>query len=633
MAILIIVAYHAGWSGFEGGFVGVDVFFVISGFLISRNLIKESSDTGRVALGAFWGRRIRRLVPALSVMILVVLALSAVILSPLQWQDVSRDAQWSAVYLSNIQFANEASDYFAAGSKESLFLHTWSLGVEEQFYVVWPLMVGAVAWLTRKRRDLQRKLLIGAFAATLVVSFALSVVFTNRGSTHAFFSLPTRAWEFAFAALLALLPLPRALHKRSVATAAGGLGLALITLALVGFDESMRYPGAWPLIPVVGTALVIAAGTARSDGFVSKALAVSPAQLLGRLSYSWYLWHWPIILLAVEAADNDELWVTTAAAAGSLVIGAVSYRLVEKPIRFSPSLRRSMVRTTAFGLTSTLVVLGAGIGLMRYSDVELDRLASASDVAPGVTLAEVRASIKDEYCPAGGGKSYTCTGGDLDSDVVLFMTGDSHTRGWVEVFFKVGEERGVKVIARWRPACPAFPVRTANLYTGVADEDCTEFRDVTTQMIRDVQPAAVVSSTSDDYSVLAESPQAWEGAYREWTLDLQSRGIAVGSVLDTPRLPYNALDCISEKSISECAAPAEPALDYGAMYSDGEAAVRQSLGNVSVLDVNDVICDDEVCHVALNGTYVFTDIDHVYPKFLLTQHDRVEQFFSDLLDR
>jgi peptidoglycan/LPS O-acetylase OafA/YrhL len=649
LAIILIVGYHVGLPGFDGGFVGVDVFFVISGYLISRNLLEESHREGRVALLRFWGRRIRRLVPALAVMIAAVLALSIPILTSLEWQAVASEARAAALYVSNIMFANQTTDYFSQGVSSSLFLHTWSLGVEEQFNVVWPLHVGAAAVATARRRSALRPALVAIFATTLAASFVLCVVLTARGSAHAFFGLPARAWEFAAAGLLAAIGVPRALERVLerpwFSTAASVVGLALIVGALVGFGEATVYPGAWPLVPVTGTMLLILAGSVRQDVAVTRTLATAPCRALGRVSYSWYLWHWPLILLAIAAFDRDDLWLTSAAALVALGVGAVVYRFLENPVRFSTRLTGSLPSTYVMGVAVTFVVLVASLGLTRYSDVELADAALASSATPTVSLADVRASRKSFSCleqPTDANGDEYCIDGDLNGDRTVMVIGDSHARHWKPAFAQVARERGVRLVIRWRSVCTAFPIRTVVIGgNGGEDLGCPAYRQQTAALIDDLRPDAIVTANSDDYGLLVIDGDApinqerrtavWRAAYQEFVGSMQRDGFRVGSVVDTPRMPSDPLDCVAEKGVAACAAPAEQARNIGRDYSDAERSVRDELGGVAVLDINPVLCDDQVCPVVLGGTYVYTDLDHLYEPFVLQQVPAVEEFFDDLL--
>ena len=644
VAIVLIVGYHVGLPGFTGGFVGVDVFFVISGYLISRNLLVESARDGRVGLLRFWGRRIRRLVPALALMIVAVLALSIPILTSLEWQAVASEARAAALYVSNIVYAGQTTDYFAEDVGSSLFLHTWSLGVEEQFYVVWPLLVGLAAAATARRRSMLRPTLIAIFATTLVVSFALCVVLTSRGSAHAFFGLPSRAWEFAAAGLLAAIGVPRLLARRGVAVAASIAGLALIAGALFGFGAHTTYPGAWPLIPVAGTMLLLLAGSASHAEPITRVLATAPCRALGRVSYSWYLWHWPLILLAVAAFDRDDLWITTGAALVALLVGAVVYRFLENPVRFNRRLIDSLRSTYVMGVAVTIIVLVASFGLTRYSDVELADAATSSPAAPTVSLADVRASKKAFTCleePSDANGDEYCIDGDLDGDRTIMVIGDSHARHWKPAFAQVARDRGIRLVLRWRSLCPAFEVKTAKIDGSGEDIECQAYRRATAALVDELAPDAIITANSDDYALLVIGDQPglapgdrgrlWRDAYEDYLEQARASGIPIGSVVDTPRMPSDPLDCVAEKGIDACAAPSGPALTYGQEYTDAERGAREVVGDVPVLDVNADLCDDQVCPVALQGTYVYTDLDHLYEGYVLTQVPAVERFFDELL--
>ena len=318
VAVVAVVLFHADIPGVGGGFVGVDVFFVISGFLITGLLWREASTTGTVGLARFYGARARRLLPASATVGVVIMLGAAVLVPALLSRGIIDDGIASALYVSNYRFMLQGVDYLATNLPPSPFQHYWSLGVEEQFYLVWPALIIATAWLIRlvRRRtrahaaSSERPYLV-VLALVAAVSFAVSLVATRLAPPVAFFSLPTRAWELAVGGLVALTagqwrrlpPLPAAI--------AGWGGLALILLACTRLGRSTPYPGTAALLPVLGAALVIGAGCAAPAQGCGRALAVRPMRAIGRVSYSWYLWHWPVLLVAMPAAawPRHPLWL------------------------------------------------------------------------------------------------------------------------------------------------------------------------------------------------------------------------------------------------------------------------------------------------------------------------------------
>jgi peptidoglycan/LPS O-acetylase OafA/YrhL len=641
VAIVLVVAFHAGLTQVSGGFVGVDVFFVISGFLITTNLLDESRRSGEIDLLRFWAKRVRRLVPALALMLVVTLALAVAVLGVLEWQTVADDARAAALYVSNIYFAEQTTDYFATDVTESLYLHTWSLGVEEQFYLVWPLIVVAACLAVRRRTDRLKGVLVVAFAITLVASFALSIALTERSSPWAFFGLPTRAWEFAAAGLLAAAPLGRLRLPRLVAAAIAAGGLALIALAALSYSETTPYPGYRAAVPVVGTLLVIVAGSgAAAPNPLSAALAVRPAQWVGRVSYSWYLWHWPLILLAVAWFETDRRLVTCGAALVSLAVAAAAYHLFENPVRFSPRLTRSSPRTFAVGAVITAVALLATVGVTQYADVEI------ADAGPAAELEQVRAQVRAFHCPkqreTASGIEY-CEGGDIEADETVLLMGDSHTRHWTPAFFEAAEQEGLRLIVRWRGACPSTNVTVADSAQergeSPIDAECTEYQGDTDQLIDELDPDIVVLSNTSAYVVIADRPiyhpdgqaKIWGDGLRARILDLQAAGRSVGVVIDTPRLPDDPIPCLLEADDpEECAVPrAEAEIERGVKIETAERQVIDELGTVATLDVTPILCPDDVCAMHLNGEYVYGDNSHMTDRFVKTLTPEVVAFLED----
>ncbi|HTY34208.1 MAG TPA: acyltransferase, partial [Mycobacterium sp.] len=349
VAVLAVVLFHADMPGAGGGFVGVDVFFVISGFLITGLLWREASSAGTVRLRRFYGARARRLLPASAAVGVVTLIASALLLPPLLARSAIGDGIASALYVSNYWFIIRGANYFASHVPPSPFQHYWSLGVEEQFYLVWPALIIGTAWLIRLARrrtraqatSSQRPYLV-VLALVAVVSFALSFAATYVVAAAAFYSLPTRAWQLAVGGLVALTAGQwRRLPTRAAALT-GWAGLGVVLLACTQLSATTLYPGVAALLPTLGTALVIGAGCAIPAQGCGRVLGLSPMRAIGRISYSWYLWHWPVLVLAPALLGHPlGLAARLAAALISGGLAVLTLRVLENPLRFAPRIRRS----------------------------------------------------------------------------------------------------------------------------------------------------------------------------------------------------------------------------------------------------------------------------------------------------
>ena len=365
VAVLLVLLYHAEIPGFGGGFVGVDVFFVLSGFLITGLIVRELAETGTVSLPAFYARRARRLLPAALLVIVVTVVVSVWLLPPLRIPDIAGDGASAALYVSNIRFAVQSTDYLQSTAAPSPLLHYWSLGVEEQFYLLWPALLLIVAG---RRAGGVRRI---AFAIVVVAaaSLVLSIVLTGIAAPWAFFSLPTRAWELALGAIIAvsLTPLSRLTERQGAAACAIGIGLIVVSALVIG--PTTPFPGLAALLPTVGTALVIAAGVRPGLTAPGRLLSQPPFRFLGRISYSLYLWHWPILVVPAAALETGLAWpARVALALLSIPVAAASQRWVEEPIHRGRLLERivglrpsrNLAAAGAFSLTVALLSVGAG---------------------------------------------------------------------------------------------------------------------------------------------------------------------------------------------------------------------------------------------------------------------------------
>lgn len=404
VAVLAVVLYHLWPHRLTGGYVGVDVFFVISGFLITSHIARDV-DAGRFSVTRFWSRRILRLLPA-SLLVLGVTALGVWALAPVQhWEQWFREIAASALYAQNWVLAADAVDYLAAGDVSSPVRHYWSLAVEEQLYLLWPLLIVAALALDRRLRARHagharigagwggagrrgagrprngwRATVVGVLVLVVAASFAASVVWTKADPTYAYFLTPTRAWEFGAGALLALAPsvTPSAASPaatspsgRSVAVTgvtargvaalgvAAWAGLAMIVLSAVLFTETTPFPGAWAAVPVLGTVLVL--GARASDRFTGRLAGLPPVRFLGDVSYAVYLWHWPLIVLVPYVTGHDlRTGDKVAVLAATLVLAWATRRWIEEPVRRRRSRLRPWPAIISAGLIGAVV---AGISV------------------------------------------------------------------------------------------------------------------------------------------------------------------------------------------------------------------------------------------------------------------------------
>jgi peptidoglycan/LPS O-acetylase OafA/YrhL len=370
VAVLAVLWFHIGLPGISGGFAGVDIFYVISGFLITGLLLREHETAGRIDLRHFYSRRMRRILPAVLATIAVTMVVAAAVLAPLQMPVIAQDGAAAALSIGNVRFALESADYFA-GTDPSPFRHLWSLGVEEQFYLIWPALLIVALRVFRSRVGIA--LVIGALT---IASFGFALWLTEAFAPWAFYSLPSRLWELALGGLLAVAAGWLARLPRLVVIPVGWLGVGLVGAGIVLIDATTPYPGTAALLPTLGAAALIVGGG--RGGPVSWALTRQPVRFIGRISYSLYLWHWPILVLPVLATGEAMPLVLRCALGGlAVLVAAASWRLIEEPFRRGRLWvrRPRLVLATALSTAIAVAVFAVGIG-----DYSLGRVAAVDSV-------------------------------------------------------------------------------------------------------------------------------------------------------------------------------------------------------------------------------------------------------------
>ncbi len=605
VAVLPVVLFHADVPLFSGGFVGVDVFFVISGYLITELLVREIESTSRISFMQFYARRARRLLPAFGLMLTCVLGAGVFLLTPIEQDTLARTALAAASYVSNFYFIAQSADYFAPDIKTNVLLHTWSLGVEEQFYLVWPAFIAAAYWLGGRRA------FIACCALAVALSFAAGFMLNQP---WAFFSLPARAWELGMGALGSFIAMRSSATTRSLT---GFAGLAAIVWFVITADAKTLSPVAMAL-PVVGTVAVLVSGTQGS--IVSSLLALWPFRMIGRVSYGWYLWHWPLLVIPRLV----ETWIPPTTrllcVALALVIAVASYVLVEQPVRSSRRLALRPILAIVLASLMTGGTIAASIADQQWAkgvfsnDPQYQKLwMTASE--PRLCTQWQRSELLE------------CSYGDANAPLTAVLFGDSLAGEWASTLKTIAEQQRWRMTTLLKGECSVPDIFPSG------PPDCHPWRQRAMERIAELHPSAVILSFSRVYPLWAGRAR-FEEALRATLARFSELGIPTVVIATTPTSGIDAPNCLMRPGwISDpkvCDALRKDAID--AKLVEEIATAASNLTGVQVWDFTDWFCDDEVCPAVKGDTLVYSDGTHATAAFIRTLAPELERRLRALFE-
>ncbi|MBV2362087.1 acyltransferase family protein [Streptomonospora nanhaiensis] len=640
VAVLLVAVYHI-WLGRVSG--GVDVFLLLTGFLITGSLLRSVERKGGIGFTAFWTRMVKRLVPGAAVVLAGILTATYLFLPADRWRDVIAEVVAAALYYENWHLALNSVDYLARSGVASPVQHFWSLSIQGQFYLLWPFLIGGAAWLAaRAKRPSPRGAVAVGLGLVFTASLAYSVVTTASQQAWAYFDLGARLWEFALGGLLALA-LPHLRLPMWLRVLLGWTGVAALVLCGLLVQVSTLFPGYIALWPTMAAVLVIAAGTTGRPLAVDRLLNLRAMHYVGDHAYALYLWHWPVLICYLEVTDRTLPSLTGgfAVLAVSMLLAVATRWITETRVdvftRVRPARRWSLAVGAAF-LVPVLAATGLWSGYLteqqRQQELAVEQSgsytgaqaltapAAQQDQAP-VPVYPAPADAADDVprtyadgCNQETGKSevLTCVYGPDDAEHTVALVGASHAAHWFPALMEIAEDRDWRVVNIIKGSCLFTDI--VQVYRGEEYHSCAQWNSGVLDELRRLRPDAVfttATSTSIDGEAGFGGEVVVEGYVDRWR-ELDRMGIDVVAVRDTPRMPFDAPECVAEDGPEACVADRSFSMDAESPLEKLEDVPD----NVAFIDMTDHMCDGDRCPAVIGNILVYWDTGHITTTYMRT---------------
>ncbi len=652
IAVTLVLACHAALPWAKGGFIGVDVFYVLSGFLITGLVVREVEKTGTVSIRNFYARRAKRLLP-MAALVLVFISIGTLFIFSLARQvEIGGDVFAAALYFVNWHFIVQGVDYFAAADGiHSPVQHYWSLSVEEQFYVVWPLLLLAAGMIATKFRRRLRGIILLIIVPVAIASLVYSIHFTQQNPEAAFFSTLARAWQLAFGAVLAMT-LPKKVNMPSwLASVIGVAAVGVMLWATYTMSATTPFPGSNGLYPVMATIALLVVG-ASGKGITTRILSTRPFQYVGNISYSWYLWHWPFVVFALGIFDHLTWKWLVVATLLSWIPTQISHTLLEDPVRRAKILKlrpnRALVVGGACSIFAAAFGLWLGSNRINVDIIDQDQVAGAAVIKDGhvpmvnsvkeikpnpLHAREDRGQMYADGCLLLGPRTESgeCVYGDPDGDETVVLFGDSHSMMYMPTLDAIGKERGWRIIGLSRANCVIAQVKLSKY--------CDEWRQNSLERIAEEKPDLVVVATSTQavYSLtlhgkklsrMASEPYLVDGmekTFRELKKDAK-KVVLIRDQAQAPRQPWLPHECVAENlnNLKTCAFPPKRRPQLGFDVDAAEAT------GTPIIDPMPILCSDGRCPAVIGNALVYRDSYHVSATYAVTMAPWLEKELAKL---